>query len=154
VTARLAGNAPKIVFRPGLFLSGPAVSSLARRRSRAAALRYQSRQVDEDIGTGLREVLQLSRLTSPTCAVRWSTATFPGHPPGWPSRISLRGIFIGHCPYAIAGAGWRRPGHQRAADPMAGAGRHQQRGAVPGLRWSALHHRRAAASRCRIPRQV
>lgn len=41
-----------------------------------------------------------------------------------------------------------------AAYPVGGAGRHQQRGLVPGLRRSPLHHRRHPPSRCRGAGQV
>ena len=40
------------------------------------------------------------------------------------------------------------------SDPVGGARRHQQRGAVPGLRRSALHHRRHPARRRRQPPEV
>lgn len=38
--------------------------------------------------------------------------------------------------------------------PVGGTGRHQQRSVVPGLRRSALHHRRHPARGCRQPSEV
>jgi SDR family mycofactocin-dependent oxidoreductase len=48
----------------------------------------------------------------------------------------------------------RVAGHERASDPLGGPGRHQQRGAVPGLRRGPLHHRGRAAGGRRGRHQV
>jgi (+)-trans-carveol dehydrogenase len=51
-----------------------------------------------------------------------------------PERGNLPAVPARHAKSRPARHGRSRDGRQRAADPLAGAGRYQQRGAVPGLR--------------------